>query len=63
MDHVSETESDGSLVEVVSSLEGVPLITLSDSDDVIPPSPNCRASRLRLKLHKSSGRCPVYPAK
>ena len=46
MDHVSETESDGSLVEVVSSLEGVPLIMLSDSDDVVPPSPNCRASRL-----------------
>ena len=63
MDHVSETESDGSLVEVISLSEGVPLITLSDSDDVIPPSPNCRASRLRLKLHKSSGRCPVYPVK
>ena len=63
MDHVSETESDGSLIEVASCSEGVPLITLSDSDDVIPPSPNARSSRLRLKLRKASGRCLLYRAK
>ena len=56
--HVSETpDSEDDLIEIVDSQPGVSCITLSDSDEIISPSPPkaVRQTKLRLKLHRTTG--------
>ena len=55
--HVSETpDSEDDLIEIVDSQPGVGCITISDSDEIISPSPpkTVRQMKLRLKLHRAT---------
>ena len=61
--HVSETpDREDNLIEIVDSQPGVSCITLSDSDEIISPSPPkaVRQMKLQLKLHRTTGEYQNY---
>ena len=63
-DYVHSTQEEADVIEVLCMKEGVPQITLSDSDsDVVRPLPPPKERltlRSRLKLSKSSGELTFY---
>ena len=63
-DYVQSTQEEADVIEVLCMKEGVPQITLSDSDsDVVHPLPLPKerlTPRSRLKLSKSSGELTFY---
>ena len=57
-DYVTSTQEEKDVIEVLCMKEGVPQITLLDSDsDIVPPMPAVprRTPKARLKLSKASG--------